>query len=204
MTNTRQKTNTSHKVRPATADLPSRFGQFTVVAFLNPEDQAEIGVLMRGDLQNQENVPVRLHSACFTGDLMGSLRCDCSEQLEASLTYIGQREAGAVIYLPQEGRGIGLINKIKAYALQEQGLDTVEANIQLGFPDDLREYKVAADIIKELGILSVCLLTNNPKKRVGIEKHGVVVSNTIPIIVEPNTHNERYLSTKRDKSGHLL
>lgn len=192
------------KVRlAAEARLPSRFGQFRVVAF-ESRDHKEYGAVIKGDVRGQRNVPVRIHSECFTGDVMGSLKCDCRDQLEAALSYIGKVERGAVLYLRQEGRGIGLANKIRAYALQDAGLDTVEANLALGFDDDLREYDIAAQMIEELGIVSVCLLTNNPKKWQGLDAHGVDVVDRIPLQMEPNRHNVDYLSTKKRKSGHLL
>ena len=185
------------------AELPSRFGEFRFVAFRGVGGE-ELGAVVRGDVRGAEGLPVRLHSACFTGDLMGSLRCDCREQLEAALAFVGERDAGAVLYLPQEGRGIGLVNKIRAYALQEQGLDTVEANHALGFGDDLRDYQVAADMLKALGVASIRLLTNNPSKVLGVQRYGIEVDGTIPLRIDPNPHNEGYLATKRDKSGHLL
>lgn len=188
----------------AEARLPSRYGEFRVLAFECATDGEDYGVVVRGDLEGAEDVPVRLHSECFTGDVMGSLKCDCRDQLEASLAYIGGVERGAVIYLPQEGRGIGLANKIRAYALQDGGLDTVEANAALGFPDDLRRYDVAAEIVRLLGIRSVQLLTNNPNKLLGLRHAGIPVAGHIPLRAEPNPHNARYLATKREKSGHLL
>ncbi len=188
----------------AEARLPSRHGDFRVLAFECATDGQDYGVVVRGELDGAEEVPVRLHSECFTGDVMGSLRCDCRDQLEASLAYLAESERGAIVYLPQEGRGIGLANKIRAYALQEGGLDTVEANLALGFPDDLRRYDVAAEIIRLLGIRSVRLLTNNPAKLAGLRRAGIPVVGHIPLRAAPNPHNARYLSTKRDKSGHLL
>jgi len=186
----------------ASARLPSRFGDFRVAAF-ECED-GEYGVVMRGELRGAEAVPVRLHSECFTGDVMGSLKCDCRDQLEAALRFIGRADRGAVVYLPQEGRGIGLANKIRAYALQDEGLDTVEANLALGFPDDLRRYDVAAEVLRQLGVRSIVLLTNNPTKRAGLTRAGIDVVGQIPLRSEPNPHNAHYLDTKRDKSGHLL
>jgi GTP cyclohydrolase II len=175
-----------------------------VVAYECPSDDEEYGVVVRGEIDGAEAVPVRLHSECFTGDVMGSLKCDCRDQLEAALRFIGRAERGAVLYLPQEGRGIGLANKIRAYALQDQGLDTVEANLALGFPDDLRRYDVAGAILRDLGVRSVVLLTNNPSKRVGLARAGVDVVGQIPLRAEPNPHNAFYLDTKRAKSGHIL
>jgi len=187
----------------AEAHLPSRFGQFRVVAF-ESRDGKEYGAVIKGDVAGQEGVPVRIHSECFTGDVMGSLRCDCRAQLEAALEYVGRSERGAVLYLRQEGRGIGLANKIRAYALQDAGLDTVEANHALGFEDDLRVYDVAAQMIEELGIRSIRILSNNPRKWRGLAKHGIQVEGRIPLKVGQNEYNEGYLATKKTKSGHLL
>ena len=188
----------------AEARLPSRYGDFRVIAFECEDDGIDYGVMARGDLVGAENVPVRLHSECFTGDVMGSLKCDCRDQLEAALSYVAKAERGAVLYLPQEGRGIGLANKIRAYALQDTGLDTVEANLALGFPDDLRRYDIAAEIIRQLGIRSVALLTNNPAKVAGLIRAGIPVASSIPLRATPNAHNAFYLDTKKAKSGHRL
>ena len=188
----------------AEANLPSRFGDFTVHAFDVSIDGQEYGAVVKGDVRGGVAVPVRLHSECFTGDIMGSLRCDCREQLEAALERVGASDRGVVIYLRQEGRGIGLVNKIRAYALQDTGLDTVEANHALGFDDDLRTYEVAAEIIRHLGIESVHLLSNNPNKRAGLEANGVRVEQMVPHRMRPNAHNAFYLDTKKRKSGHLL
>jgi GTP cyclohydrolase II len=187
----------------AEAALPTRFGDFRVVAF-DSVDGKEYGAVVKGDVRGHTGVPVRLHSECFTGDVMGSLKCDCRDQLEAALRYIGRVERGAVLYLRQEGRGIGLSNKIRAYALQDAGLDTVQANHALGFEDDLRNYALAAQMLQELGIPSIRLLTNNPKKAEGLVEHGIVVEGRIALAVAPNVHNARYLATKKAKSGHLL
>lgn len=198
---------TSHQERlvriAAEAALPSRFGDFRVVAF-DAVDGKEYGAVVRGDIRGASGVPVRLHSECFTGDVMGSLRCDCRDQLEAALTFIGTQERGAVLYLRQEGRGIGLANKIRAYALQEAGLDTVEANLALGFEDDERRYDVAAQMLEELGVNSIRLITNNPKKVEGLRRWGIAVDGRVPLRMPTNPHNEAYLNTKRLKSGHLL
>jgi len=188
----------------ATAKLPSRFGDFTIESFQIANDQREYSAIVRGDLKGATDVPVRLHSQCFTGDTLGSLRCDCRDQLESALKHIGQQERGAIVYLPQEGRGIGLFNKIRAYSLQDSGLDTVQANHALGFADDLRSYELAANIIQFLGIQSIHLLTNNPKKKLGLEQAGIVITQMIPLMTTPNKHNIDYLQTKRIKSGHLL
>lgn len=188
----------------AEARLPTRYGDFRVLAFECSSDGEDYGVVVRGDLHGAEDVPLRLHSECFTGDVMGSWKCDCRDQLEAALNYIGGAERGAIVYLPQEGRGIGLANKIRAYALQDAGMDTVEANLALGFPDDLRRYDVAAAIVRQLGVRSVRLLTNNPTKVAGLQRAGIPVSGTIPLRTEANLHNRAYLATKRAKSGHTL
>jgi GTP cyclohydrolase II len=188
----------------AEARLPTRYGDFRVFAFECPSDGQDYGVIVKGEVDGHEAVPVRLHSECFTGDVMGSLKCDCRDQLEAALRYIGKAERGAVVYLPQEGRGIGLANKIRAYALQDEGLDTVEANLALGFPDDLRRYDVAAEVVRQLGIRSVALLTNNPTKVTGLRRTGIPVVAQIALRADPNPFNAFYLDTKRTKSGHLL
>lgn len=188
----------------AMAELPSRFGDFHIVAFENNHDGKEHVAITRGDVIGAENVPVRLHSECLTGDVIGSLRCDCRDQLEAALKSIGQMERGMVLYLRQEGRGIGLINKIRAYSLQDEGLDTVEANLALGFRDDERDYAVAAHMLMSLKIKSIQLMTNNPKKIDQLTQYGINVAGRIPHIMEPNDHNRFYLETKAAKSGHMI
>jgi GTP cyclohydrolase II len=188
----------------AVADLPSRFGRFQVVAFWNNRDAKEHLAIVKGDILGAEDVPTRLHSECVTGDVMGSLRCDCRDQLEEALKELGQRERGLLLYLRQEGRGIGLINKVRAYELQDEGLDTVEANLALGFLDDERDYAVAAHIVKSLGIRSVRLMTNNPRKIEQLRDLGVLVSGRIPHIMPPNEHNRFYLETKAYRSGHWI
>ncbi len=188
----------------AEAKLPSRYGEFRVLAYECTTDGNDYGVVARGSLEGAEDVPVRLHSECFTGDVMGSWKCDCRDQLEAALAYVGSVEKGAVLYLPQEGRGIGLANKIRAYALQDAGMDTVDANLALGFPDDLRRYDIAAEVLRQMGIRSVRLLTNNPQKVVGLRRSGITVTGNIPLRIAANPHNAHYLATKREKSGHLL
>lgn len=188
----------------AHADFPTKFGQFTLFGFHDLKDGKEHTAVVRGDVRGQENVPVRVHSECHTGDVWGSLRCDCREQLEAALRYISRQQFGAVVYVKQEGRGIGLLNKIKAYRLQDLGLDTIEANQYLGFPAENRDYAAAAEIIRLLGIESIHLLTNNPAKLDGLRTTGVVVTERIPIVIEANDHNRRYLKTKRERMGHLL
>jgi len=188
----------------AMAELPTRFGEFHIVAFENNRDGKEHVAIIKGDVIGAADVPVRLHSECLTGDVMGSLRCDCRDQLEASLNMIGQMNRGMVLYLRQEGRGIGLINKIRAYSLQDQGLDTVEANLALGFRDDERDYSVAAHMLMSVKIESVRLITNNPKKIQQLTDYGIKVSDRIPHIMEPNEHNRFYLETKAAKSGHMI
>ncbi len=188
----------------ALAELPTRFGDFHIIAFENNRDGKEHVAIVKGNVIGAKEVPVRLHSECLTGDALGSLRCDCRDQLEASLIAIGQMERGMVLYLRQEGRGIGLINKIRAYSLQDEGLDTVEANQALGFRDDERDYAVAAHMLMSLKIESVRLITNNPKKIQQLIDYGINVSDRIPHIMEPNEYNRFYLETKAAKSGHLI
>lgn len=188
----------------AVAELPTRFGDFHIVAFSNNRDGKEHVAITKGDVIGAEDVPVRLHSECLTGDALGSLRCDCRDQLEAALQKIGSMERGIVLYLRQEGRGIGLTNKIRAYALQDQGLDTVEANLALGFRDDERDYAVAAHMLHSLKVKSIRLMTNNPKKIAQLEQHGVKINERLPHILPANEHNLFYLKTKAAKSGHLI
>ena len=190
--------------RVAQAAFPTLFGEFTLIGFEDREAGSELTAVVRGDVRGATDCPVRVHSECHTGDIFGSLRCDCREQLEESLRYIGARDCGAVVYLRQEGRGIGLLNKIRAYHLQDQGLDTVAANEQLGFPADARDYRVAARIIELLGIASVRLLTNNPAKIAGLQREGITVTGRIPVVVPANRVNARYLATKRSRLHHLL
>jgi GTP cyclohydrolase II len=188
----------------AVADLPTRFGDFHVVAFWNNRDMKDHVAIVRGDPVDAEGVPVRIHSECLTGDAIGSLRCDCRDQLEASLRAIGAEERGIVLYLRQEGRGIGLLNKLRAYGLQDHGLDTVEANLALGFRDDERDYAVAAHMLSLLRVKSIRLMTNNPRKVAGLEAFGVKVAGRIPLVIPPNDSNRFYLETKAAKSGHLI
>lgn len=186
------------------ADLPTRFGKFRVVAFWNNRDAKEHVAIVHGDVIGKEDVPTRLHSECLTGDALGSLRCDCRDQLEVALTRLGGMSRGCLLYLRQEGRGIGLINKVRAYALQDSGLDTVEANLALGFRDDERDYAVAAHMLMSLGIRSVQLLTNNPAKIRQLEQYGVRVNGRLPHIIPPNPYNRFYLETKANRSGHWI
>jgi 3,4-dihydroxy 2-butanone 4-phosphate synthase/GTP cyclohydrolase II len=183
-------------------DMPTAFGHFTLVAFKEKLSGAEHLALVKGAWQPGEPVLTRVHSSCFTGDILSSLRCDCGEQLHNAMRMIEKEGKGVIVYMNQEGRGIGLINKLKAYQLQEQGLDTVEANLQLGFGMDDRDYGVGAQILRYLGITQLRLLSNNPRKRAGLKGYGLEVSEVLPIETTPNTHNLKYLQTKRDKLGH--
>ena len=188
----------------AHADLPTRFGHFTLYGFYDAKNDKEHTAIVKGVVSGKEAVPVRVHSQCHTGDVLGSLRCDCRDQLEAALTYIDGQDFGAVVYMKQEGRGIGLLNKIKAYQLQDLGLDTVEANQYLGFPGEARDYEVSASILQLLGIKSVVLLTNNPDKIEKLTAAGVSVVGRVPIVIPPNPHDAGYLETKRDRMNHLF
>ena len=188
----------------ARAKLPTRFGEFNILVFKNSLDDKEHVAIVRGTVQEQMNVPIRVHSECLTGDVFGSMRCDCRDQLEFALNSLGTQACGVLVYLRQEGRGIGLGNKIRAYSLQEQGYDTYEANQHLGFDDDLRDYRVAALIVKALQIKSVRLVTNNPAKISGLKDNGVIVADRLPVVTKVNPHNEGYLIAKARKSGHLL
>ena len=188
----------------AEARLPTRFGDFTAVAYKSTVDAAEHLALVMGDVASEEPHLVRVHSECLTGDVFGSQRCDCGAQIDLALQRIAEEGRGVFLYMRQEGRGIGLHNKIKAYALQDSGLDTVEANVQLGFSPDLRHYGIGAQILVDLGIKNMRLLTNNPKKVIGLESYGIKLVERVPIVVPPNAENEQYMETKRDKLGHLL
>lgn len=186
------------------AELPTTLGHFRIVAFWNNRDEKEHVAMVHGDVLGEAEVPVRLHSECLTGDVMGSLRCDCREQLHEGLRKIASLERGVLLYLRQEGRGIGLINKIRAYGLQDEGMDTVDANLALGFRDDERDYAIAAHMIHSLELRSVRLITNNPDKLEQLVKHGVDVRGRIPHVIPPNRHNRFYLETKRERFGHHL
>ncbi len=188
----------------AAADLPTRFGRFAVAAFWNNRDAKEHIAIIKGDVLGASRVLTRMHSECLTGDSLGSLRCDCRDQLEQAMRHIAQVECGLLLYLRQEGRGIGLLNKIRAYALQDAGMDTVEANEALGFRADERDYAVAAHMLRSLRVQSVRLLTNNPEKVAQLEHYGVSIVERVPHVMKANAHNQFYLQTKADKSGHFI
>ena len=188
----------------AIAELPSRFGDFHVVAFYTNIDDKEHAAFVRGDVSGAEDLAVRVHSECLTGDAAGSLRCDCRSQLESAMDKLGKMDKGVLVYLRQEGRGIGFVNKIRAYGLQDHGYDTVEANGKLGFQDDERDYAVAAHMLDSLKVKSVQLMTNNPRKIEDLTRHGVKVNRRVPLIVPPDDNNRFYLQTKATKSGHLI
>jgi len=183
-------------------DMPTRWGHFKLIAFREKNSSNEHLALIKGEWQRDEPVLVRVHSSCFTGDILGSLRCDCGEQLHKAMEAVEKEGKGVVLYMNQEGRGIGLLNKLRAYKLQEQGMDTVEANLHLGFPMDKRDYGIGAQILRYLGISKLRLLSNNPQKRAGLLGYGIEIVETVPIIGSVNPYNEKYLQTKRDKLGH--
>jgi len=190
--------------RIATAKMPTKYGEFQMIGFVNKLNGEHHVALVKGDVTTDEPVLVRVHSECLTGDSFGSQRCDCGEQLHTAMRRIEKTGRGIILYMRQEGRGIGLINKIRAYALQDQGLDTVEANIALGFPDDLRDYGIGAQMLVALGVKKMNLMTNNPKKIIGLTGYGIEIVNRVRIQLNHNERNEFYMRTKKDKMGHLL
>jgi GTP cyclohydrolase II (EC 3.5.4.25) len=185
-------------------DMPTRYGHFKLIAFREKGTDNEHMALIKGEWDKEEPVLVRVHSSCFTGDILSSMRCDCGEQLHTAMQMVEREGKGVILYMNQEGRGIGLLNKLRAYKLQENGLDTVEANLHLGFPMDKRDYGIGAQILRYLGITKLRLLSNNPKKRAGLLGYGLEIVEAVPIEIKPNPHNEKYLITKRDKLGHEI
>ncbi len=183
-------------------NMPTQYGDFKLVAFKDKNSNSEHLALIKGEWEKDEPVLTRVHSSCFTGDILGSLRCDCGDQLHTAMQMVQQEGKGIILYMNQEGRGIGLMNKLKAYKLQEEGMDTVEANLHLGFQMDERDYGVGAQILRHLNATKLRLMSNNPRKRVGLVGYGLEIVDNVPIIITPNEHNERYLSTKREKLGH--
>ena len=190
--------------RIAIADMPTKYGAFSAYGYRSVIDGQQHVALVCGDVDGAKDVLVRVHSECLTGDVFGSFRCDCGEQLDRAMSQIAQEGTGVLLYLAQEGRGIGLLNKLRAYELQEQGYDTVDANVHLGFPVDSRDYSVGYQILADLGLTSIRVLTNNPRKLEGLEGYGLTVSEQLPIEAEPNTFNSEYLRTKRERMGHIL
>ncbi len=184
--------------------MPTQYGDFTLIAYKEVNTGAEHMALVKGEWQEGEPVLTRIHSSCFTGDILGSLRCDCGDQLHSAMQMVEKEGRGLVLYMNQEGRGIGLFNKLKAYKLQEEGLDTVEANLQLGFQADARDYGIGAQILRKLGATKLRLMSNNPRKRAGLFGYGIEIVEIVPIEITPNPHNEKYLAAKRDKLGHNI
>jgi 3,4-dihydroxy 2-butanone 4-phosphate synthase / GTP cyclohydrolase II len=190
--------------RVVSTKLPTAFGEFTAIGYRSLVDEKHHVAMVKGEVAGQEDVLIRVHSECLTGDVFHSLRCDCGEQLESALGMIAEEGRGVLLYLAQEGRGIGLLNKLRAYNLQDQGYDTVDANLQLGLPVDLRDYGIGAQILVDLGLSSIRILTNNPKKIRGLEGYGLSVTAQVPIVHAANPHNMAYLRAKRDRLGHAI
>ncbi|PKL37436.1 MAG: GTP cyclohydrolase II [Spirochaetae bacterium HGW-Spirochaetae-1] len=186
------------------ADFPTMFGHFKIVGFVNNKDQKDHTIVLKGDIGNGDNILTRIHSACLTGDALGSLRCDCGPQLHSALDAIEKEGQGIVLYHMAEGRGIGLVNKLRAYALQDTGVDTFDANTLLGFQPDERDYRIPAEMLKKIGVRSVRLLTNNPEKVMELEKYNIMVSERVHHELPPQKHNRDYLRTKKDRFGHIL
>jgi 3,4-dihydroxy 2-butanone 4-phosphate synthase/GTP cyclohydrolase II len=190
--------------RVAEARIPTDLGEFRIIGYQNDVDRAEHVALVYGDVAGQKEILVRMHSKCLTGDVFGSQRCDCGPQLQRAMELVAKEGRGVIVYLDQEGRGIGLLNKLRAYALQDAGADTVQANERLGFAPDLRNYGIGAQILRDLGLSSIRVMTNNPRKLVGLEGYGLQIVERVPLIADPNSENQSYLKVKRDKLGHLL
>jgi 3,4-dihydroxy 2-butanone 4-phosphate synthase/GTP cyclohydrolase II len=190
--------------RVAEARIPTELGEFRIIGYQNDVDRAEHVALVYGEVAGQKDILVRMHSKCLTGDVFGSQRCDCGSQLQRAMELVAREGRGVIVYLDQEGRGIGLLNKLRAYALQDAGADTVQANERLGFAPDLRNYGIGAQILRDLGLSSIRVMTNNPRKLVGLEGYGLQIVERVPLIADPNSENQTYLKVKRDKLGHLL